>query len=643
MDIKMKFNYLSLVVGVSSLASICAHAETELPTIVVSASLREQDPIKAPASMSVIKGEEIQHSGATSIAQVLQQQVGLTNYSTGQDKIIIRGMWNTSGSHTLILLNGKRTSSLGAMWRGNDFDWSSIPLNSIDHIEIIRGPMSSLYGSDAMGGVINIITKKPKAGEIHGSIFGQYGRLDSGDGLDQYATGVSLQGGLTDRFSINLSGTIDHRDAWYKDGKINSKSFAYFPEKETKNINGTVTFDANDQQSIDLDLLYNNDKRPYVQDGPESFSQMQMERSNIGLTHRGKWSWGKTEVYVGKETALINDYDSEYDTPQARKYRQDNWIGRAFSNFIWLNNNTTVGIDYKNQKITDQVAYIAGGTNEQTSYGLFAQNDTHINDYLTLTLGGRYDDYNNFDGKLTGKAYLVYEIKDGVVLKGGWGQAYKVPGPYQLDKNYRFVSCGGSCHIAGNPNLKPEESNNYEISLLVNKPSWNAGITLFQNNVDNLIDRVKDTASTNPDLPNKWDNINKAKYKGVELTGGYQFNDQLSIKSNATYLDAKDETTGKTLTERPESTINNTVSWQIDPSFTANVSANYIGHQVIWNGHELPAYTTYDTTFNSKITKNLSVDYGVKNLTNIDLTKEDAGFSTRLYGRNYFVKATYNF
>lgn len=643
----MELNSLTLAIGVCSIMSmVAAHANSdvvELPTMVFSASLKQQNPIKAPASISVIKAEDIQRSGAVSVAEVLQQQVGVSNYNTGQDKIIIRGMRDTSGSYTLILLNGKRTSSLGAMWRGNDFDWSSIPMNSIERIEVIRGPMSSLYGSDAMGGVINIITKAPKAGEIHTSVFGQYNYLDSGDGRNQYSSGVNIQGGLTDQVSISLSGTVNHRDAWYKDGKKDSKSFAYFQEKETKNLASTLTYKANNQQSIDLDLLYNNDKRPYVQDGSNSFSQMQMERSNIGLTHRGKWVWGKTEVYAGKETAIIHDYDSEYDTPQARKYRQDNWIGRVFTNFDWLNHNTSVGADYKNQKITDQVAYINNGTNEQRSYGIFAQNDTRLTKDLTLTLGGRYDGYNNFDGNFTGKAYLVYELTKGVVLKGGWGQAYKVPGPYQLDYNYRFVSCGGSCHIAGNPNLKAEESNNYEISLLANQPNWNAGITLYQNNVDNLIDRVTDTESTNPDLPNKWDNINKAQLKGIELTGGYHFNDQVSIKSNAAYLNAKDKTTGKSLTERPEWTMNNTLSWEITPQFTTNLGTNYIGHQTTYSGRELPTYTTYDATFNSVLSKKLTLDYGIKNLTNIDLTQEDVGFNTKLYGRNYFVKATYNF
>lgn len=653
-DREMTLTKKALVIALSTLLPFAVQANTDieqqdtnepvqkLKTIVVSAALKEQDVDKAPASISVITSEDIERTAALSLADVLQKQAGVYNYNSGQDKIIIRGMQDTSGSYTLILINGKRTSSLGAMWRGNDFDWSSIPLNSIERIEVIRGPMSSLYGSDAMGGVINIITKKAENGQLHGSVFGQYNRADRGNGKDQFRYGFNLFGGLTDNVSFSLSGDSYNRDAWYRNGKPDSNG-AYFVEKDTKNVHGTLSWDINDQQTLDLDLGYTKDKRPLTQDAASSIQEGEDERTNVGITHRGKWSWGKTEAYIGKETAKIYDYDSEYNAPQSRNYKQENLLGRAFANFDWLMNNTTAGFDYKDQKITDPVGYTSGGS-EQKSYGVFVQNDTHINDALTLTLGGRYDDFDNFDGKATGKAYLAYQLAEGVILKGGVGQAYKVPGPYQLDANYELISCGGSCFITGNPNLKPEESTNYEASLIVRKPNWNTGITVFENDVQNLIERVSNPNSPNPTkYPYKWDNVAKAKLKGVELNGGYDFSDNLGITANATYLDAKNEVTGKDLTERPEWLINSSLSWAIVENYRMNFGASYVGHQMLSSGKKLPAYTTYDITFTSPITPRLTLDYGVKNLTDVDLENKDASFNTKLYGRNYFVKATYSF
>lgn len=651
----MNLTEQALVTAVAVLTPFAAQANTEedpntsavqkLQTIVVSAALTEQNIEKAPASMSVITSEQIERSAALDIAEVLQKEAGVYNSNTGQDKIIIRGLQDTAGTHTLILVNGKRMSSSAAMWRGNDFDWSAIPLNSIERIEVIRGPMSSLYGSEAMGGVINIITKKPTPGELHGSVFTQFNRADRGDGKNQSRYGFSLNGGLADNLSFSLYGDAYHRDAWYRHDKTD-KDGAYFVEKETKNIHGTLSWDVNDQHSLDLDVNYNKDERPLTQDHAGGSQESDMERTTVGLTHRADWGWGKTEAYIGKETGKIYDFDTDYSSdpnhPLQRHYKQDNLIARAFTHFDWLMNNTTVGADYKDQEVKDPIGYTAGGT-EQKSYGVFVQNDTRIHDALTLTLGGRYDDYDNFDGKATGKAYLVYELTDGVVLKGGVGQAYKVPGPYQLDENYRLLSCGGSCYIRGNAKLEAEESTNYEASLVISRPNWNFDITAFQNNVDNLIERVVDPAPADPNFPNKWDNVAKAKLKGIELAGGYNFNDQIGVKANATYLDAKNEVTGKDLTERPEWMANGLVSWELVDNYRMNAGVSYIGKQMLSNNNQLPGYTTYDVAFSSKLTPNVILDYGVKNLTDVDLEDKDTGFNTKLYGRNYFIKATYNF
>ncbi len=654
---EMTLTKKALVVAISTLLPFAVQANTDseqqgntepvqkLKTIVVSAALKEQDVDKAPASISVITSEEIERSAALSLADVLQKQAGVYNYNSGQDKIVIRGMLNTSGNYTLILLNGKRMSSNGAMWRGNDFDWSAIPLNSIERVEVIRGPMSSLYGADAMGGVINIITKKAEDGQLHGSIFGQYNRVDHGNGKDQFRYGFNLYGGLTDNLSFTLAGDAYNRDAWYRNGKPDPDG-AYFVEKDTKNVNGTLSWNISDQQTLDLDLGYNNDKRPLTQDAATSIQESEMKRTNVGIAHRGKWEWGKTEAYIGKETAKIYDYDSEYDAPQSRQYKQENLIGRAFANFDWLMNNTTAGFDYKDQKITDVVSYIGTGKNQQKSYGVFVQNDTHINDALTLTLGGRYDDFDDFDGKSTGKAYLTYELAEGVILKGGVGQAYKVPSPAQLDINYSMISCGGSCHIRGNPNLDPEESTNYEASLIVTRPNWNAGVTVFQNDVKNLIEAIT-LSDGDPrlegDFRKIWTNVSRAELKGVELTGGYDFTDNLGVKANATYLDAKNKTTGKDLTERPEWLANGSISWAPVEDFRVNAGVSYVGKQMYSATKELPAYTTYDVTFTSPLSPRLTLDYGVKNLTDVDLEDKNKTFNTKLYGRNYFVKATYSF
>jgi len=147
--------------------------------VVITAALRNHTVAAAPAFTTVITAEEIAKSPVNGIADLLRETVGVNNAidSSGRDEIQIRGL---AGKYTLMLINGKRVSSGGALWRGSDFDFSSVPLNSIQRIEIVRGPMAALYGSDAIGGVINIITKQPAA-TWKTSVNGEYRTISNGE------------------------------------------------------------------------------------------------------------------------------------------------------------------------------------------------------------------------------------------------------------------------------------------------------------------------------------------------------------------------------------------------------------------------------------------------------------------------------
>lgn len=632
---------------------------TTLAPIVVTASLAEESPDTAPASITVVTSKQIEESAANSLAEVLGKTVGVQNYNGGgRDKLTIRGVRESNGVYTLILVNGKRISSTGALWRDADLDISSIPLASIERVEIIRGPMSALYGSDAIGGVINIITKKPTT-DWHGAVNAEYHLVDRGTGKQQYRLGASASGALTDQLSMSIAAEQYDRDAWFSQGKQTNPAY-YIEGKKTQNLRSTFSYELNDQQSVDLDLGYNKDERPYGTTdyayypgwgAYEAFASQEIERYTLGLTHTGQWDWGKTTVSAQQENSEIHDFDSDFDAPKHRTLKENNTNLRAYSNFDLGINGVVAGVEYNNQEVKDPVTYQNSGKASVSTTSVFLQDDIHITDPLTLSLSGRYDDHEVFGGHFSPKAYLVYQLPYDITVKGGYGQAFKAPSLAQMTKDYGIVSCGGACTLWGNPNLEPETSDNYEFSASIRKDTWNGSITLFQNEISDMISRnVTYTFDPvkNESVPTaaEWVNLDNVKIKGLEIAAQVDLLPILSVDANATYLDAKNKATDKRLDERPRLQANTNINLKPVDWLTLTVGASYMGDQTI-NEKKLPNYTLVNLGLSAKVDPAVTVRAGIRNLTDVDLEEKgkDAGlsFNEKELGRNYYVGLTYSF
>lgn len=189
-------------------------------TMVVTASAVEQNLKDAPASISVITQEYLQRRPANSLKDVLRDVPGvqLTNESDNRRGISIRGM---SSSYTLILIDGKRVNSRNAVFRHNDFDINWVPVDAIERIEVVRGPMSSLYGSDALGGMINIITKKVGSA-WHGSVSVDSTVQEHRDRGDTYSGQFFTSGPLVDDLlGVKAYGDLSKRE---RDGQAASST-----------------------------------------------------------------------------------------------------------------------------------------------------------------------------------------------------------------------------------------------------------------------------------------------------------------------------------------------------------------------------------------------------------------------------------
>jgi outer membrane receptor for ferrienterochelin and colicins len=638
----------------AAIASLCATPAfadevQDANTVMVTATMRSHTIASAPAFTTVVTAEDIAKSPVNSVADLLRETVGVNNAtdSSGRDEIQIRGL---SGKYTLMLVNGKRLSSSGALWRGGDFDFNSIPLSSIKRIEIVRGPMAALYGSDAIGGVVNIITRNPTP-DWHGNVSAEYRTIASGDEGDQYRLGASATGALSDSVGLSIAGEAYDRKPWYQTTAADITRPARLEEKKSRNLVSTLSWRLSDTQNLDFDYGYNQDKRPralyYYAYYPawnyesKDYRASEIKRNTYGVTHRAAWGWGSTTAYISHEEAKIDDYNSSYDTPQQRSLKEENTYAKLYANAEFGINSLTAGADLRRQTIKDKQTYLQTGQIKTEGEAVFLEDEIALTRAVGLTLAGRVDHTDTFGNHFTPKSYLTWQVDSELTVKGGINKAFRAPEAYQLSAEYRMISCGGRCYLSGNPNLTPEKSTNYEVGAEFHRKGLNASAVLFKNDVDDMIVAVYDAS-----VPiRRWVNVAKARTSGIELSGDVELNPAFSLSANLTHLkaDYTDETGKETkLDNRPDNTANISLNWKASSWLQTSLSAHYTGEQY-YETAELPAYTRVDLAFSARVNRNVTLRAGVKNLTDVNLEQKSANFVNYELGRNYYVSAAYSF
>ena len=618
--------------------------------MVVTASSVEQNLKDAPASISVITREDLQRKPVQNLKEVLKDVPGvqLTNESDNRQGVSIRGL---GSSYTLILVDGKRVNSRNAVFRHNDFDLSWIPAESIERIEVVRGPMSSLYGSDALGGVVNIITRKVGT-RWHGTLSADTtvqehrDRGDSGNG-NFFASGPLVD----DLLGVKVYGALGKRN---KDQASSASGSTGQPRIEGyTSRNANVEFSLTPDKDQDITFGYGMDRQDRDSD---TLDKNRIERENYSLGHAGRWGVANTELrFYGEKienknaktiTSKNNSLDGKVVIP----------LG-DYTQFL------TFGGEYRNDKLEDAVNMKNGGSVQANQYALFLEDEWHIFENLTLTGGVRMDDHENYGVNWSPRAYLVYNATDTVTLKGGWASAFKAPSLLQLSPDWLSGSCRGSCNVVGNKDLKAETSESMEFGLYyAGQRGWledvTASATVFQNDIDDMITVIRTAnRSLAPSYPNfagfdasgnpifRYYNVNKARIRGLETELGLPVADKLNLRLNYTYNDARNLSNGgnKPLSELPFHTTNATLDWKPLEDWSFYLSANYKGKsRTVTDGNATPGgYTTWNTGGSYQVNKAVKIRAGVLNLTDKDLNRDDYSYNED--GRRYFAAVDYSF
>lgn len=651
-------------------------AAVELETIFASASSVESEIRDAPASVSVITRKELDRKPTASIAEVLGTIPGVTGGfapAGAGSKIAFRGM---PDKYTLILVDGKRIGGSNLLGHRpdtipQDLDWLSP--DAIDRIEVVRGAMSTLYGSEAMGGVINIITRKID-NVWSGSLTNSLSVPDSGKSGDTNSHSFNISGPITESLGIRLGGSYTNREP--DTGSRGSSGSA------NQNMNAKLNWQLNENHSFYLDGSVGRNKaeafpdltQREAQDGVTSeIFGSDMRHTYFGIGHEGRFGEIRTKLDL-----YANSYENKGEGDQlgakSKEHVADFKVDMPFSTAgveHWL----TVGAQYKREEVENPsnigniLSVLLPGGDTITAdkhpkgwaWSLFVEDQIFLRDDLILTLGVRGDKSDEFDLHVSPRGYLVYHPTESWTIKGGVSKGFRAPNLKERSLTSGTSSMGmgctslrplgytgGQCYMIGNPDLKPEVSTNYELGIAFDQAGYSFDLTYFHSKIKDMIQNGF-LGNINGTWYTQQFNIEEGETAGLEASFGLPITDGLRLSGNATYMiKSKNKTTGSWLNMTPKWTANALLDWQATEKLSTYASVQYIGKQLYTppvdytgSNHFAYANTTLDVGVNYAVNKNLTLRAGIQNLTNnIARTDDDYGDGN---GRTYYMGVTARF
>lgn len=645
-----------------------------LEEVVVTASGFSQSIKNAPASISIVKNNDLAKDSFTSLHSIASKAPGVSVIG-GEDGpasgISIRGM---EGSQTLVLIDGKRVNSSAANPKGGAGDMNSNfipPVEAIERIEIIRGPMSSLYGSDAVGGVINIITKKN---------FDKFSGSVSISGIAQAHSGIGDQRQADFYLNFPLLSEYLGLQLWgYKKLRDEDEYKGGYQESDKKNLTAKLWITPDEYNKFYL--LASQEHHEYSRTVGKTatvrtnrlLNSYDYKKDSYGVGYLGNFENLNADVsYIYDQTKRTSLFDSL--TPADVKNHNFN---SKFSTFL-DSHTLTLGYDFSKQ--TTKTTFIVSNSSRSVlrnpkaysmkEHAAFLEDEWEIlDDKLYLTLGGRFTHNEFFDDHLSPRAYLVYNLSDNWTLKGGVATGYKTPDVNQISPEVGTIQGGWRIVDFGNADLKPEKSLTYEIGAYYDSgEDFRGSVTLFRNEFkDKILDTDGSSINRIPAFGScttaphvncpgwgTYFNIDGADVWGIELSADYDILKNLNLHGNYTYNNSKIKTgdptintpngpvkfsqtnlsrlDGKSLTATPEHAANLTLTYKPIASVSTFAGANYEseltsvkfgpGNKVSENDKKL---FTVDLGASWEVNKNLSLNLTAYNI--FDNIRYDEGMA----------------
>lgn len=589
-------------------SNLLANSEIKKLDEVVVTSKSNKSLEDISSSITVITAEQISKINATNIKDILVKTPGIiktaaTASSGGRESFSIRGLDHT---YSLVLIDGKRINPTDDYIGHSDFQYSWVPVEMIERIEVIKGPKSSIYGSQAIGGVINIITKKDVE-KIYGGIDIQIGFSSAEKGGDEQKISANIGGNISEKLYLFVGANKNEKDATGGKGStpfgLPTNNATYIEGLESKDGILKLEYALDETQRIYGSYIRGEEERKeFDKSAPISY---QLERDIYSLGYEKSFEDISLSVDYSKAKS-----DSKADSLFAKythelindTLKAETKISKLDNNYIVLGAETSKDV-YNRVRPTGVTQY--GFESRANAY--YIQDEIEINDFI-VTFGGRFDDNEKYGTEFSPNIGAVYKIDENQRLKVSYGEGFKAP---SLTKGSDGFGTGSHGAPFGNDDLQAETSKSYELGYEFYGQNSTFKSAIFKTDVENMIT----TQGISPQV--RYENVNEAGTKGFELGIEYNINEKHAINANYTYVQTEDKTTGNKLTYKPENTFNLGLNSEFAHGISSYLSANYIGEQYInsSNTSKASGYTIFNAQVSKKITNDLTARIGVDNIT----------------------------
>lgn len=625
-----------------SLAALLTHTSTfsqspdAMEEILVSGSLTPVSLLKSANAVTVIDRQTLKNRAASTLSEIMRDVPGFSVSQVGvlgsQTQIRVRG---SEANHLLVTIDGVEANDPS---QSDEFSWGTMSAADIERIEIIRGPQSSIRGSDAVAGVVNIITRRADRSGfgVHADV-GSWSTRNTGFNAGYQRDGFNFRLGAnhvkSDGANIARQG---QEDDGYKNTTFNLTTGLKMSDQfnmllAARQSDGTNQFDAD----ADFDGIVED------QDRQSDFKNTTLRLEGNYSSADGNWQH-KVAISRAKNdnTAFAGGVMGNRTASTKDQYQ---FIG----NMILAGGDQTLSLlaereeeDWMQRGEISWGIYDPNQDRERDTDSLAIEYRTFLTETLTLAASGRYDDNSEFDSAKTYRVEAVYQWSDQTRLRSVFGTAVKNP---TFTERYGFYT-----NFIGNPDLVPEESQSWEIGIdqTLKGSDFTVSLTVFEADLTNEIDGfVYDPAT----FAYTSDNMTSdSERNGVEISAMGNITDSLGLTAAYTYTDSSDAD-GTREVRRPRHTASANLAWQVRSNLQLNTNIQFTGDQTDVYFPPFPqpsqvvvmdSHTLVNLTLNYQASKDLDLYLKVENA--LDEEYEEV-FGYQTLGRGTTVGMRYDF